>query len=556
MVKLVNPKVKILDYGPKIMSKNGKVILTPDELVYGGAIATYQDVDSMQELLNKKKEYFQLKKRLDNTTDFAKKQNLEAKIEDLDYSPKKIKNKILGICARGHASMATTPVVWFDIMNSSKLIDSIFTGARFGSFLMPSSRRVPITKENIVIPRGVKEKGRRAEKIYVESAENNVETYEKVQNNNVETQDASKIVHYGHAGGGRLQMPLDTIIYFKNLMDNDFDNAIPREGKEIISQLDSWIRDGSGMENIYVGKLRAPRTSCVNPNIFTFRRNRAEKLKEKLGIGIEPMILNKNIEKDNETIYRMQQWLDYRKEIFSDSDRLKNEGKKLLDKLDEIIVDNNGLINFEMGVKIPWRVWGEVKRHRTMPQTTESVYNAMDKTLEVVHNFELHKRNVDVEVILDAYLPIIDIPIPVQRNEDNLELWINAWDKSALAYQKLVEMGVEKSDAIMIVPRALLLANIKTYDLYNATTGYGSLRKCSSVENKMKEITRKELELIKESVDYKIGCLLEPKCEYIGYCPEINTCGNITQKFLPSYTKEFHKNFNKKRIKKIREELK
>ena len=530
MVKIVKPKVEILDYGPAIRDKKGKVVVTPDQIVYGGALNTYKDVSAMQELMQTIKE--------------------DSTIEE------KIANKVTSIAARGHASMATTPIVWFTVSNSSKLVDSIFTGAKFSSSLMPSSRRVPIAKENIVIPKGIKNKGKEQEKIYNQAAKKNIETYEIVQERGVSKQEASKIVHYGHSGGGLFQMPLETIVYFKNLIDSDFENAIPEEGKDIILQLDSWIRKKSGMERIYLGKKRAPRTGCINPNIFTFRRNQAQKLIEEGRLGLEPILLNKYVEPNPSRDYRINSWLKKREEIFSDPEKIKTQGDKLLPELYEIISDYNDSFLFQVASRIPWRVWGEVKRHRTMPQTTESVYNAVDRALKVVNDSELNNSEVDAESLIKAYSPILDLPIPVQRNEENLELWINTADNSFKSYENLVKSGVLKSDAITCIIRGINLGNIKIYDLYNSTIGYSSLRLCATAETKMRATTFAEMELIKSNLDNDyLKELIGSKCEYVGYCPEMQTCGHLQQDFIPFYTEDLHKQIHKNKMKKILKEM-
>ena len=132
MYEVINPKIEVVGFGPYRELPNGQI--TPDEFVYGASGITYKGMRALDELM-------------------------EAKEKDTDVREKMIKGLIKS-AGSGHASMATTPGFWFIIQGtSSKLVDSIFTGARFSSSLMPSGRRVPISKENIVIPKGIAEKG-------------------------------------------------------------------------------------------------------------------------------------------------------------------------------------------------------------------------------------------------------------------------------------------------------------------------------------------------------------------------------------------------------------
>jgi len=131
MANIINPKVTVIDYGPKFKLLNGQEI-TPDEFVWGASRIAYKDIGTIPELL-------------------------ELKRNEKDIS-ETIKKSLINSAGAGHASMATTPGFWaFLEGNSSKMVDSMFTGARFASSLMPSGRRVPIEVDKIVIPKKIHE---------------------------------------------------------------------------------------------------------------------------------------------------------------------------------------------------------------------------------------------------------------------------------------------------------------------------------------------------------------------------------------------------------------
>ena len=121
-------------------------------------------------------------------------------------------------------------------------------------------------------------------------------------------------------------------------------------------------------------------------------------------------------------------------------------------------------------------------------------------------------------------------------------------------YETLVHAGINKSDAIHIVPRGLKMGIIKTWDLYNATTGYASLRLCSTAEPEMKQITEAETALIRKKTPKIIGELIAPKCSYTGFCPDRNFCGNIL-KIRPGYINQTHIEIQQLRAKEIRSKL-
>lgn len=124
------------------------------------------------------------------------------------------------------------------------------------------------------------------------------------------------------------------------------------------------------------------------------------------------------------------------------------------------------------------------------------------------------------------------------------------------AYDSFVRAGIPKSDAIQIVPRGLKFGVVKTFNLYNLTLGYMSLRLCSSAEPEMKKITGQEAKLVKDSpmISQSTKKIIAPKCHYTGFCHEEKFCGQIT-KVNPSYTQEFHSAFRKERQEEIAQKV-
>ena len=155
MINVIDPKVTVIDYGPKLKLDNGQEI-TPDEFVWGAAAITYKDTGTVNELIEKKKNE-----------------------EDIKET---ITKSLIRSGGAGHASMATTPGFWLYLEgNSSKMVDSMFTGAKFASSLMPSGRRIPIENSQIVVPKGIAEKGNELTNLYLQASEKNIHAYEHLQ---------------------------------------------------------------------------------------------------------------------------------------------------------------------------------------------------------------------------------------------------------------------------------------------------------------------------------------------------------------------------------------
>ena len=528
MVSIIEPKVNVIDYGPELVLENGEII-TPDEFVWGASRIAYKDIGTIHELL-------------------------ELKTSEKDIS-EKIKKSLINSAGAGHASMATTPGFWIFLEgNSSKMVDSMFTGARFASSLMPSGRRVPVEVDKILVPKAI-HRNKTLENMYLQTSEKNIQAYELLQERGVPKQEASKIVQYGHRGGGFMFMPLETLIYYSKEAENN--DLMPWEGKIILSKLEEFIHaHGSGIT--YEARKAAPRTGCVNPNIFHNRTNLAQELigKNYENSQFEPALVSVTHVPSKERDDRINKLLERRKQVFSNPESIKDNWPGLLRELENIVEDYNNSVSVQTIANSPWRVWGEVKRHRTLAQTTESVYNAVERAKEIVAQ---NKSSFYEEGLLGetkfAYTPVLSIPKSISGDLENFKLWIDRFNESVNVYNKLVSAGISKSDAVHIIPRGIKMGILKTHDFYNMTTGYLSLRSCSTAEPEMKKISEQERDLILNSdISDAIKSLITPKCNYVGFCSDAKYCENI-KKAVPEYNNKIHSAIQTARTEEIRSRL-
>ena len=523
MANVINPEVKLLGFGPTVELEDGNYI-TPEEIVCGAAKITYQGMNALEEFIDLKKSG--------------------------ELSEESVRTTLIKVAGAGHASMATTPGFWATVGgNCSKFVDSFFTSARFGSFLMPSGRRVPISKGAVVIPKSIRRLG--VEKDYLKASEKNIEVYEKIQERGVSKQEASKIVQYGHSGGGLMFMPLETLVYFSKLINNENSTDIPIENMEIVEQLENLVYE-NGMDAIYKARIAAPRTGCPNPNIFHSRVNFAEEMIGKCGLenlARQPAIVSLDHIPSQERDEKIREYLKVRESCFSSLDRIGLSWRDLLDNLGEIIGDFNDSLSVKIASLIPWRIWGEVKRHRTLPQTAESVYHAIERAEQILNKINGSKLGA---LEIDLLRSVVSLPKTVRSDSVNLQLWYNRFKDSLQTYRKLVENYVPEGDAVAVVPRGLKLGVVSNFDLYNLTLGYTSLRLCDTAEPEMRKITEQERRLVQGSaIPEEIKKLISPKCAYTGFCPELKGyCPRITP-YVPQYEKDFHSKFQKERIEEI-----
>jgi hypothetical protein len=327
---------------------------------------------------------------------------------------------------------------------------------------------------------------------------------------------------------------------------------IPQEGIEIVSQLEDFIH-ANGMEITYEARKAAPREGCPNPNIFHNRNNLAQEIinKNKKDVLYEPIILSENVIPSLERDSRIDNLSKMKERIFESPNRIKDEWRSALNELEEIVQDYSNSIQITTGANSPWRVWGEVKRHRTLPQITESVYHAVERAINLHNDMPL---KIDNCTNYKDWEKVVSVPSSVKTPE-NFQLWVNTFRDSLIAYDTLRKSGVIESDAIAVVPRGLKMGIVKTFDLYNLTTGYMSLRLCTTAEPEMRATTEKERGLVLDSknIPDSIKSLIEPKCAYTGFCPD-RYCGKVNN-YVQSYNKEFHKEMQTFRETEIRKLL-
>ena len=593
MVSVINPKVDIVGFGPSFQLESGEVI-TSDEFVHAASQVTYKGMEALDEVIR-------------------------LKSESADISEQVTKGTI-GSVGRGHASASTTPGIWM-IMGgeSSKLVDAIFTGARFGSSLMPSGRRVGINKDQIVIPKaihGIK----LAEEAYLRVSEANIAAYDKLQANGVSQQEAAKIVHYGLKGGGFAFMPLETLVYFAREFENEATrHLVPDEGVEVVRQLEEFIRKDKvknryisslhdrlevatgeiekelkrltkkareesnpftafqlseivkelkrnsetkiGLKTVYEARKVSPRGSYVNPSIFHNRVNHIQELIDSNAENVlyEPVLMDVSFLRSPEMDARVQEYLLKRQQVCASQVTLKKGWRELLYMGEKLADDFNLNSHITTIANVSMRVWGEDKRHRTVPQIVESIYHAIDRAAVVVNEFGGDYS--DLKRVVEHFTPVVSIPRSVASNTDNLKLWIETFSNAIRVIKQLEEI-VDLKDIAAMVPRGIKVGIEKSLDFYNTYLGgFMPTRLCGTVEPEMRETTEKERDLILASpeIPTDVKKLIGPKCYAVGFCLEPGknyaSCKRVNV-ISKGYSEEFHKHLTERRAEDIRVRLK
>lgn len=523
-------RVKFLGITPLLKNKDG--FLNPQELVALSALLTFKG-KSIKKLL---------------VEIIEKERNLEKKITTILQKSSLI----------GHASIATTPSLCLNY-EGSKFLDSALTGIVFSSSLVSSGRRTETTKNDIVFPNKIFS-NKIAKKIYSEISEGIIKFFNSLLISGVPKDEASKILQYGIYGTGIIHLPLEVIIGLKReyLAEKDW---MPEEIGILLKKIEKELKN-LGVDLLYATREVAPRNIYPYPNIFKDPKKsnlvREYQKKERVTnhskiISVEVLIppgLKKKLVKLERKM----------KKTFSSLKQIKKEWLSLLSLRQEILRDYNLALKIKVLSSVPWRIWGEKKRHRTCLQIIDSIYYSIERATKKFNQFkkEIGQEKISKRLIKEIE-KVFSIPPSIKQNQELLTEYLLVASKAFEGYQNLLDLKIKPRDAIFLIPRAVKIDIIQEYDLYNLLAGYYPLRLCPTAEEEMRRNTLKEIIQIKNTFSKRdfgfLNNLIGPKCQIIGFCPEEKSCGMILA-VVKKYNSKFHQEMRFELKKKFEKNLK
>ena len=523
-------KVKFLGITPLLKDRGG--ILNPQEVVALSGLATFKG-RHIKELLK------EIKK---------KGGSLE----------KTIKGILLKSSLIGHASIATTPVLCLTY-EGSKFLDSALTGIVFSSSMVSSGRRTETTAKDIVFPNKIF-LNKRARKIYQEISERIIKFFNFLLSQGIPKDEASKILQYGIYGIGIISLPIESIAGLKReyLAEKEW---MPEEIGILLKEIEKATKK-LGADWIYTTREIAPRNIYPYPNIFKnpAKFNIVRELREKIKLSEGTKLISIDILMTPNLKKRLTELKQITKKTFLSFKEIKSNWPKLLALRKEILRDYNEALRFRILSSIPWRVWGEKKRHRTCPQIIESIYYCIERTVKKFIQFKnpIEKKQINGKLIKEIE-EVFSVPPSIKKSPEFLTEYLSVASGAFKGYQNLIKLGIKPREALFLIPRAVKIDILQEYDLYNLLTGYYPLRLCQTVEEELRRITLKETIEIKKTLAKKgygwLNKFIGPKCETIGFCPEVKNCGYI-KKIIKGYDEKFHQEMQSELRKKFEENLK
>ncbi|MEW6062951.1 MAG: FAD-dependent thymidylate synthase [Nanoarchaeota archaeon] len=520
VLKPLNIKVDVLGYGPFANIDNKEI--TPEQLIAFSATMTYKDKsakDIIAEVLKSEK-------------------NID------EVATKSLRNSV----RRGHASLSTSAAMWCLFNGTSKYLDSLFTGAVFSSSLMPSSRRIPVNLENIIAPDSIINADDATKKIYEEAASNNIKFYMEIENKSIPREEAAKITQYGIAGGGFILLPLETILSAKNEFISQ-GKWTPKEAFDIIKRIEKKIGEIKA-DTLYKYREEADKSTYPHLNIFKEpdQYSEVEENRLKYGPSIKPSVQLKYFDDHVGLENKLKKLYSLKEEITQSPEIVRQRVKELLIARNKILSNYINPLTISSLSNPSWRVWGEVKRHRTLKQSVGSIYTSVERSYEKINNYRNEIKNGDLsEVLIKEVDSVFMIPKSFLKNGNSqlLQKYMQLFMESLDAYNTLVSRGIPESDALALIPRGIRCNVYKTFDLYNLLEGYIPLRCCSTAESEMREITEMEIAEIKKVLPEYITKHLGPKCAGVGHCLEPKVCSELkVQNYIGyKYDGEVHRNY-------------
>lgn len=468
-------------------------------------------------------------------------EEVKEKGQDID---KKVKTIIRKSSLRGHASIATTPVVCFTY-EGSKFIDSMMTGAIFSSSLMASGRRTNTTIDDIVYPTSIDEK-KEVRKKFQEISENLINFYNKLLEKEIEKDDASKILQYGIYGTGIIAYPLESVIGFKKETELEED-WMPEEAKLILERIEKYFKK-MGLDLIYASRDLAARNTLPFPNIFKNPEKNnltRELLKQKKLPQDLNEILDFNIIKLKAFEKEAGEILKLHNSLMKNPAARKKNWRDLLEVRQKFMRDWNNILSLKILSSVSWRVWSEKKRHRTVPMVVESIYYSLERCQEILNKLSGKIKNQKLSKSdIQNIDRVFTIPRSVSDDKELLYEYIECVKVAIDGYFSFTKKHkIKPADALFMIPRGLRIDLLQEYDLFNLISGYYPLRTCSTAEIQLREITRIEMAKIKTMLTKKgypnLSKLIMTKCHIPGFCLEETHCPMIKGQ-IRNYDEKMH----------------
>jgi Predicted alternative thymidylate synthase len=392
---------------------------------------------------------------------------------------------------RGHASLTTSAVLFWEIVNCSRLSSMLLVAPPFGSYLQESQRRAQLSRERILTPAELRGKG--LEGVYEGVMDRCYKVYSQLVQGGVDLEDARYVLPLSSATSLYATLPLESHVYL--IMKSRRGIGLVTEEIRLISSKITELAAKS-MPLLLEARLKFSSRWCYYAPTDPLRP--PDGLVQRLcgdGPAAEAELLR----------------LDH------------VEGLEDLLRNDVAAEQVSGLVRAVTVESLSLAAYHQAIRHRTIPTTVESIVEAAEKWAR-----SPERRTV--------------APPQIKSSETKYKHFMDACSELCELYQTLVDDG-EGVAALYALPNAMRVRVIRIYNLFNLLSpmGFVATRTCSAAQWEERAVAYKVWREVERAAPWLRG-LMGEKCMHLGYCPEREWCPIILK--YHAYSDEAHRRFN------------
>jgi len=398
---------------------------------------------------------------------------------------------------RGHASLTTSLVLQLEVGRCSRAASMLLVSPPFGSYLQESQRRRIVGRGSFFIPSKIAgNSGLRS--AYIEAIEASYEVYSRLLDEGVELEDARYALPLASVTSlfmsGSLETFLGLIIDARRYGRNS--PWYPEELSVIGERIGEVARSIAPLLTEARLRFRIGLPTYPYANPYREADGLVESLVERHGAE-GPVMLSLVSLIDRHDLARK-----------SLEDPAKAHALSPL--IQAIFLEPMSLAAYHQAI-----------RHRTIPTAIESIYSAAERCISKP------EKN-------------LIIPPRIAGSERLMSLLMEAVMSLLEAYEKLVRGGAHPSDAIYLIPQAMKIYTVRSYNGFNLLwpQGFIATRTCSTSQWEVRRIAYEVWRQVGEKAPW-LGELMGEKCRHLGYCPERRWCPTILK--YRSYDDEEHK---------------
>ena len=398
---------------------------------------------------------------------------------------------------RGHASLTTSLVLQLEVGRCSRAASMLLVSPPFGSYLQESQRRRIVGRGSFFIPSKIA-RNNELRSAYIEAIGASYEVYSRLLNEGVEPEDARYVLPLASVTSLFMSSSLETFLGFIIDAGRHGRNSpwYPEELSVIGERIGEVARSIAPLLTEARLRFRIGLPTYPYANPYREADGLVESLVERHGAE-GPVMLS---------FILLIDWHDLARESFEDPAK----AHALSPLIQAIFLEPMSLAAYHQAI-----------RHRTIPTAIESIYSAAERCIS-----KPEKNLV--------------IPPRIAGSERLMSLFMEAATNLLEAYEKLVRGDAHPSDAIYLIPQAMKIYTVRSYNGFNLLwpQGFIATQTCSTSQWEVRRIAYEVWRQVGEKAPW-LGELMGEKCRHLGYCPERRWCPTILK--YRSYDDEEHK---------------